>query len=1666
MDDKSHISDDSTKKQLLEENLRLKHLLQQYNIDYKKQETRVSLDSDIFQKARSASKLAYWYYHLENGKLDCTIEAYKILELNHLEKINGEKVLQSIHPESLEGFVTEMKQKLEKENQFDISTRFVVTDGSVKFLSFKVIVERDEQNKPITISGTVADITEDYFTFNNLKNNEKLFRSLFINLTDIFIILEVVKDSDGNITDYIYKDVNPSYEMKVGKTKAEVIQKKLSNQSALFQQLSPLLQLSVIAGQPQQDRLYIQQLDSFFDILIYSPSENNLATIWRDVTLMVEAESSLRESEEKYRQIFSIGSDALFMFDFLSGRIIDVNPTGSSLFGYSKFSLQKMLFTQLSVTPEKLKEEIIKEKTLLYDFSFIKNDLSVFPVEVSLSYFNWSGRKVSIASVRDISERISAQENLVKSEQKFKQLFNFSNDAILIIKNYHIIEFNQKSVSLFGISAENLSNNTLWNLSPSKQQGNEDSRAKAVEYIQSTLLGNQLQFEWVFKLPNQSTFFADIKLSPIIVGKDKLVQVIVRDISPQKASQKELIMREELWKSALQTSNTGIVDWNVINNEVFFSPVFEKMLGYEEGELSPKIEEYLNRVHTDDLEPLNRAINDYLLAKSNQFLFEYRVRCKNGTYKWLHSKGKIYSYNDHGKVERVIISNIDITKQKIQAEKTSEELHRYSFANSISQLGYWELDIKTMIVSGNQNTFSILGFDNTEQLSLRQIEKTIHPEDQQNFIGQFLSKTELSAHDYIFRIVWGNTTQYILSRSRPVRNTKNILTGFKGTFQNISTLKEDTVSIINSKKLLDNVLDNLHGAIQVVLDGKIIFTNAKATDISGHQSKDIYNQNITPLSITVAEDVSMVKKIAETVITNPLRRENAEVRIETKNGRFKWIKLHVSSIEIKNSKALLYEFIDISSRKKAEQELQFSEKQYKSIVYNSRTAIAVVNTKREIIFANNAFETISGIGLDEIKSKSLDQIFSKNETEDITKAITEILQSGSKQFVSEFDQLGNNKLMIRMTIIPVETKENEIDYLIFYIEDIEKEAKTILALNEENNISQRFSQQAPYGFAIANSKNEVLRYNPTFAEDVNLQSKTKVTLNEIEAIFPYLNQLNSSLIDDNFHIAYETESSTTKNLSIEIKGQTIDNEKLFFIYTSDITKKKQHTDNLFYQAERFKGIFDNSPIGIVLVDKNRNIIISNHLFGKHLGSESHKMNFTKIDSYIDTQYLNEFISQFAQLFTGIISSFQQTIKPNIPNNENQWIAASISIVKDSFGDSRYAIMVVDDISKIKNDEKELVANEKILTLRYVGQSFGHQFNNLMMGIYGNAYLLNKNLRNTQLSRYSETLLTSTSQASELTHKLLLFSEKNNNLNVLLGSNNLINEIISSIKIPQSITLQTVLNHKNEVITGDMSQLKRALNYILENAVESMPNSGQLTIETSIAYFEQEANEANKEIIKGKYLRIVVSDTGEGIAPQLISKIFDPFFSTKPSGHNIGLGLPMAKKIVNEHNGFIKVYSTPAQGSSFNIYLPIIDSSKNITSIQPDEQRLVKGSAKILLIDDEEIVRIITAELLSELGYDVYSFASGKNALTFYKDNHSTINLVLLDKHMPDMDGFEVYKEMKTINNEVKVVLLTGLEIDDEIKGLFSQNLCGCIQKPVSIEKLSSSIAEALYKNEL
>jgi PAS domain S-box-containing protein len=1658
MSDKLSQSQNNTIEQLIEENNNLKLLLN---------EKLKNSNTDPFEKVRLISNIAYWKYSMKSKILESSEEAYKIFEVTPTNEIlDTNTVLKYFHPEDKNRFVTEWNEKKATENYFEIESRIIVSDGSIKHIAVKVLVERNLNLQPISFSGTFTDNTDTHFKIEKLRVNGELFRNLFNNLTDIFIIFEVVKDSEGNIIDYIYKDVNPSFEMKMGLTKNDVANKKLSSQLTIFQQFHPLLRLSVIAGQPQQDRFFVQSLDSFFDVLIYSPSENHLATIWRDVSLMVEAESSLRESEEKYRQIFAIGSDALFMIDFYSGRILDVNPIGCKMFGFSKNALLKMLFRQLSATPIKLEEEIQNQKSIIVDQLALKSDGTTFPIELTMSYFNWSGRKVLVASLRDISERIIAQDKLIKSEQKFKQLFDYSNDAILIIKNYRIIDFNQKSASLFQLKSDQLLNKTLWNLSPGKQSEDVDSRSKAVEYIQNSLLGNQHQFEWIFQRNDQTTFYADIKLSPIIFGEEKVIQAIVRDISPQKETQQALKSREELWKTSLQISSIGVWDWNIITNEVNFSQVWKSILGYDKDEISNKFEEFEKRLHPDDYKNFKIKIDEYFSSKTDFFILDFRVRCKNGTYKWIHSLGKTYSYNDEGKPKHFLCTNTDITKQKIREEKYLIEIKNLTDCSDIAQLGYWELDLRTMVLTGSKNTFSIFGYNQTEQLSIRQIELLIHHEDQKNFMSQFISNPDNSNHNNIYRIIINNQTKHILSKSFPIRNNKNILTGYRGIFQDISSFKKDEDVLKEENLFFSSIIDNLRQPLQVIQDDQIIFSNERIIELTGYTNKEIITKNLTPFSLSVPEDRINLKKCIDSISLTPALSEKIELRIETKNNRIKWIELIISSLKIKNNLAILFVMNDISTQKKIESELLISEKRYKSISFNATIGIALVDISGQIIYSNQTFHTITGLGINELKNKNYVSLFSEVDAIDISKGIEAINLSISKEFSKEFYLNKENNCWINLIIKPVSSIKKKIDYYIFYFEPIESHKKAVKKLSDENLQIKSILYNSSFGVAIFNFKLEMMFYNQKFIEDLQFQSiiKPKILISDIELLNNFQSQISNHVIKEKVPYNFELQTPNKKNIKIDIVPVKINDENSLIIYSNDITNPKIELDSLNQQIEQFQGIFDYAPVGISLIDKNRHIILANKYILKLLNFNLNELKYTKLDNLVETQYLSEIISNFSQLFTGVTNSFQKVLKMISKNNESLWINSTAAPFKDKYGDSKFAICIVEDISQMKNNEHTLLTNERLQTLNYIANSFAHEFNNLLMGIYGNSYLLKSQLKESKLVEYTIKLLNSTNKATELTHKLLSFSGKNNIIAISLDINELIEDLLKSLNISSSVKINKIFYNKNEKIVGDPSQLKRALEIIIQNALESMPNGGELSIETSTVYFESIKPTDISGLKKGKYLRIVISDTGFGIHQNELPKIFDPFYSTKTFELNAGLGLSIAQRITNMHDGIIKAYSTIDKGTNFNIYIPIKDVDMLKSSNQPNEKQIFKGTANILLIDDEELVRLITSELLNELGYDVYSFSGGKKALQFYKDNYQTIDMVLLDKYMPEMDGLEVFKKIKEINSLAKIIILTGYNIDKKMEEMFDNESTRVIQKPVSIEKLSQTISDVLYNN--
>ncbi|MBN1924359.1 MAG: PAS domain S-box protein [Prolixibacteraceae bacterium] len=1626
---------------------------------------RKSISENIFSKAKAISSVGYWTFSNADKSIALSEEIYNLFEIPASTDLSDyHAILNLLHPADQKTFIPELKKKLAKEDVLKLDARIIVPDGSIKYVSIKVLVERDNKQQLKGLTGTVTDITEAHFKAEKSKNNEELFRNLFDNLTDIFFILEGIRDNEGNITDYVFLDVNPVFEMKFSLKKEEITGKNFSILTSVFQQLHPLFKLTALTNQAQQDRLFIQMLDSFFDVLIYSPSENLIATIWRDVSLIVEADSALRESEEKYRQIFSIGSDALFLVDYFSGKIIDVNPTAAKMFGYKKDHLLKIPFKELSASTENFEKQIIEQKMNLINEVFKKSDGTNFPVEASLSYFNWNGRKVLVASFRDISERLNAQEELIKSEQKFKQLFDYSNDAVLIIKNYRIIDFNQKSVTLFKLKSDQLINKTLWNLSPSKQSGGEDSRTKAVEFIQNSLLGIPLQFEWVFERPDRTSFFADIKLSPIVYGNENVIQAIVRDISPQKETQIELTAHIERWKTALEAGSIGVWDWDIITNEIYFSPVWKKIIGYENNEIPNQFNEFEKRIHPDDIAHVYNSIDKYLLSKIPNFSIVFRLRCKNGTYKWIHSEGKIFSYTSEGKPNRFIGTHVDITKQKIYEENLISHKENLKDAVDNASIGYWELNLHSMVMNGPEETFALFGFKNTQQVSIRQIEKLINPEDQKFFISQFISSGVPSKMEQIFRINMEGETKYFFSKSHPIFNSKNILVGYKGFFQEVTQFKKQELEVKDEQRLLKTMSEKQTDSVVISLKEEVIYSNEKYAQLTGYSAKDIITRKISPFMVAVPEDRILINQMHSNIKKNPSGIEKADIRLETKNNRIKWVELRVTGFPHKNENGLIYSMTDITQRKSTELKLIESEKLQNKIIENSQIGYALLNNTGKLIINNKIFNEITdNDNTNQGNSILPDTINNTEISNEISKGIELITFKIKPVYTNEFVLTSKNNIWVKLSLSPIYDKNNEIQYFIIQIEDIDQQVKLTGQL--EKNIVQNklMFDSIKEGIGLINSKNELYYGNNALLKllDINLKHNEQIHINSIPALSPLTKKINVLKTGETFES--ELRLPGHRIVNAKLTSADISGSKECIVSLFDVTESKNEFETIKTKFEKYQRIFDLAPLGMALIDKNRQITLANEQYAKLFNYKPNDLLFIKIDELVTTEHLSEIITKLSQLFTGLTISENFTNQMMGIDGKRKWVNTNLSAFKDPFGDIEYAIQIVHDITDYKTKEHSILTNERLQTLNHIANSFAHEFNNILMSIYGTSYLIKNNLTDQRFIKYAENLFLSTQRATDLTRRLLSFSADSNKISVLVDFNELIESIISEFEFPSNIHINYKPSTQKERIPGDPAQLKQAIQNIIQNAVDALQKGGTITIAFNTVYFETTFSVNKTESAKGKFLRLIVSDTGDGIDENILAKIFDPFFSTKEYKYKSGLGLTISREIINAHHGSIKVFSEPGKGTNVNIYLPQSFDETTASQNQPDEQGIVKGSANILLIDDEDMVRIITSELLNELGYDVYSFASGNKALNFFTDNYSTIDLVILDMYMPEIDGTEVYEKMKGIHQGVKVILLTGYTISDEIKNTFISENSGIIQKPVSIEKLSHTISEILYK---
>lgn len=350
-----------------------------------------------------------------------------------------------------------------------------------------------------------------------------------------------------------------------------------------------------------------------------------------------------------------------------------------------------------------------------------------------------------------------------------------------------------------------------------------------------------------------------------------------------------------------------------------------------------------------------------------------------------------------------------------------------------------------------------------------------------------------------------------------------------------------------------------------------------------------------------------------------------------------------------------------------------------------------------------------------------------------------------------------------------------------------------------------------------------------------------------------------------------------------------------------------------------------------------------------------------------------------------------------------------------------------DISAQKQLENQLYQVQKMDAIGSLTGGIAHDFNNILTAILGYSLLSLKELPEpSPVKKNIEGIYHAAEKAAALTRQLLAFSRKQvlNMQTVNLCS--VVTEMEDMILrlIGEDIRLKVSFNLRNAFVNADRTQLDQVLLNLVVNARDAMPEGGQISI--SLDRMRIDAGSANKQqgARTGDYIRLQVSDTGEGIPKAILDKIFEPFYTTKEQGKGTGLGLATVYGIIKQHNGTISVQSEPGHGACFTILLPA--AQENIPEhVEQEDESLVRGVETILVVDDEPAICALVADMLRQLGYSVVTATCGSEAIKLVGAGSRKIDLVLTDMFMPGMNGRELVQSLTNMDPGIKVLYMSG-----------------------------------------
>jgi len=753
--------------------------------------------------------------------------------------------------------------------------------------------------------------------------------------------------------------------------------------------------------------------------------------------------------------------------------------------------------------------------------------------------------------------------------------------------------------------------------------------------------------------------------------------------------------------------------------------------------------------------------------------------------------------------------------------------------------------------------------------------------------------------------------------------------------------------------------------------------------------------------------------------------------------------------------------------------LSIQAKILETCIDSSNTAVACFDPQLNCIFKNDVANNIFGENSDNF-DKIINRFYDNKEIYGIFVDIRDFAIA-RRQFVKDVTfREENSSITWRIELTPLHKMENHV-------------LLSIIDITPEVGEDETFENNA---FLL----NSILSHmmTPIIITD-------KQSTNIVYANYKFQSLFTDCDINSNFSVSFYVKNSfkfqqKAECFPIELLNDTKDeaianlvfkNNKIN-VYTISNTENSQKVLSTMKRYEIFIDyIFEESPIGIVILKDRSTIKISNKTFSNMI---SNKQSQSGGNLYENSNLFDFIATEDKTTLANHIANFspKDDLTPieihfknaktylayiNYLKNDIDLHMISDSIKEDdnSNESTDYLIIYFLDISDFSEYKNQLFQSQKTQAIGQLAGGIAHDFNNLLTAMIGYSDLL--------LAKYSPTdpsfndvmqIKQNASRASNLIKQLLAFSRQQKMQPQILDISDNISEISILIQrlIGTQIELRLINGNNLKLTKVDPIQLEQILINLAVNARDAMKKGGILTIETHNVKLEEPIVTPHVTIPANEFVLLKITDTGIGIPQENISKIFDPFFSTKEKGEGTGLGLATVFGIIKQTNAYILCESKINEGTTFKIYLPVVEQTLDNTTqnAQINKKHIFKdltGSGTILLVEDEDSIRNFATKALQDKGYKVIAASSGIHALEILETLQENIDLIITDIIMPKIDGVEFIKRTRENRKNVKVIFISGYAEDSLNNSIVQNQYTYFLQKPFTLKDLALKVKEVI-----